>query len=86
LKEAVCANPALLLTTRIYRAFLRSLLKLIMDPGGNHLAEQVRPSPEKKGIGADSDSRKERKRPFISNRIFEHIERRRWSAAQNDGD
>jgi glycosyltransferase involved in cell wall biosynthesis len=86
LKEAVRANPVLLLKTWIYRAFLRSLLKIILDSSGNHLAEQVQPWPEKKGKGADLNYQKERKRPFISNRIFEHIELTRWSAALNDGD
>ena len=86
LKEAVLADPVLLLSTQIYRIFLKTLLKIIMDPSGNHPVEQVRPWPKKTGKGADLNSQKVRIFPFISNRLFEHIERARWSAVLNDGD
>jgi hypothetical protein len=49
LREAVRADPALFLTTGVYRTFIRTLLNAISD------------------------------------RIFENIERRRWSAALDDG-
>jgi glycosyltransferase involved in cell wall biosynthesis len=84
LKEAACANPVLLLETRIYRIFLKSLRNIIASSTGNHLSEQVRPSREKNGKGAAVHSTKKRKRPFISNRIFKQIELTRWSAAIND--
>ena len=50
LKEAVLADPALLLTTGVYRTFIRSLLNVIMDSAEKHLAGEVLPLlPEKKG-------------------------------------
>lgn len=85
LKEAIRADPVSLLKTWIYRAFLKSLLKVIIDSSGNYVAGRVRPWPQRKGQSADWDSQKERKRAFISNRIFEHIELRRWSAALKNG-
>jgi glycosyltransferase involved in cell wall biosynthesis len=85
LKEAVLADPVLLLSTDIYRALLKTLLKVIMHPSGNLPAEQIRPWPKKTGKEADSNSRKGRRFPFISNRFFEHIDRARWSATLNDG-
>ena len=86
LKKAVHADPALLLTTGVYRRSIESLLNAIVDSRGNRSAREV-PSllPEEKGKGPGIDS-KNGKRPFISNRIFEHIERRRWSAALAEGD
>jgi glycosyltransferase involved in cell wall biosynthesis len=86
LNKAVGANPVLLLTTGIYSTFLRSLLKVLTGPSGNHLAEEIRPRSKKKERGDDLNSQKERTFPFISNRIFEHFEFKRWSAALNDGD
>jgi glycosyltransferase involved in cell wall biosynthesis len=89
LKEAACANPPLLLKTGIHRKFVKSVLNIIAGSTANRFAEQSRPSPgpsvEKKGNGADLHSKKKRNRPFISNRIFRHIELTRWSAALNDG-
>jgi glycosyltransferase involved in cell wall biosynthesis len=84
LKEAACANPVLLLETRIYRIFLKSVLNIIASSNGNRLSEQVRPSPEENRKVGDVHSSKKRKRPFISNRIFKKIEQTRWSAAIND--
>jgi glycosyltransferase involved in cell wall biosynthesis len=84
-KKAVRSNPVLLLTTGIYRTFWRSLLKVVLDPRGNHIAEWVRVWPDKKGEDAAAISRKKRRLPFISNRIFRLIERKRWSCAFNDG-
>jgi len=86
LKEAVRADPALLPTSEVYRTFLRTLLSVITDSGGKHLATDVLSLlPEKKETGPDADSKKKGKRPFISDRMFENIERRRWSAALEHG-
>ena len=85
LKEAVRSNPLLLLTTGIYRTFVRSVVKMIRGSTGNHLAEQVRPSSERKEQEADLNSKKRMKPRFISNGIFANIERRRWSAALQEG-
>jgi glycosyltransferase involved in cell wall biosynthesis len=87
LKEAVRADPALLLTTGVYRRSIGSLLKATMDSRGKYSAREVPPVlPEKKGKSPSVESKKNGKRPFISNRIFENIERRRWSAALAEGD
>jgi glycosyltransferase involved in cell wall biosynthesis len=87
LKEAVRADPALLLTTGFYRTSIRSLLNGVMNSHGKNSARELPPLlPEKKGRGPGIDSEQNGKRPFISNRIFENIERRRWSAALAEGD
>ena len=86
LKEAVRSDPALLLTTDVYRILIRAFLKVIMDPGGERLASKVLPlMPDENGKGPNLESKKKRKRPFISNWIFENIEQRRWSAALENG-
>jgi glycosyltransferase involved in cell wall biosynthesis len=85
LEKAVRADPALLLTTGIYRTFISSLLRAILTWNPNHLAKQGWPLSIKAEERIDSSSRAERKRPFISNRIFENIERRRWAAALQAG-
>ena len=80
LKEAVRADPALLLKTSIYRTFMGTLLGIITDPREKHRAREVSSwFLEKKGKGSGVDSKEKRKRSFISNRIFENIERRRLS-------
>ena len=85
LKKAVLADPALLLTTGVYRTFIRSLLNLTMVSKGKHAVGEVSSLlPEKKGISPGLDSKKNGKRPFISNRIYEDIERRRWSAVLSE--
>jgi glycosyltransferase involved in cell wall biosynthesis len=84
LKEAVHANPVLLLKTGIYRKFMKGLLDLITGSNGNNLTKQVRPSSEEKRNQADLHPKKKRKRRFISNRIFRHVEQTRWSAALDD--
>jgi glycosyltransferase involved in cell wall biosynthesis len=87
LKEAVRADPALLLTTGTYRTSIGSLVNAIMDSRGKYSARGVPSLPhENKGEGPGMDSQKNGKRPFISDRIFENIERRRWSAALAEGD
>jgi glycosyltransferase involved in cell wall biosynthesis len=87
LKEAVRSDPALLLTTDVYRILIRAFLKVMMGPGGKRLARKVLPlTPDENGKGPNLESRKQkRKRPFVSNWIFENIEQRRWSAALENG-
>ena len=82
LKAAVLANPALLLRTSIYRTLVGILL--INSCGKQAAGEILSLLPEKKGKSPSIDSKKNGKRPFISDRIFENIERRRWSAAQSE--
>jgi len=83
LKEAVRADPALMLTTGVYRMSIRSLLDTIM---GSHRKSSANEEPslltEKKGKGPSTNG----KRPFFSNRVFENIERKRWLAALANGD
>ena len=86
LKDAVRADPALLLTTVVYRTFIRALLNVITDSIGKHPAREVLPLlPDKKRKKTNVDSKKKEKLPFIFDWIFENIERRRWSAALDDG-
>jgi glycosyltransferase involved in cell wall biosynthesis len=85
LKEAVRSNPLLLLTTGIYRTLMSCVVKLIRGSTGNHLAEQVRPSSEKKEQEAGLNPKKKMGPHFISNKIFANIERRRWSTALHAG-
>jgi glycosyltransferase involved in cell wall biosynthesis len=83
LQKAVCADPALLLSTSIYKTSVRTLLKTITESRVKSSGRD-RPADQKRGRpGADSP--KKTKRPFISNRIFDIIERRRWSAALDNG-
>jgi glycosyltransferase involved in cell wall biosynthesis len=87
LQEAVRADPALLLKTSIYKTSVRALLKTITDsrPKNSSRELPVRAAEQKRErLGADAQQK--RKRPFISNRIFDHIERRRWSGALGNGD
>ena len=76
LKTALSADPILLLSTDFYRALLKTLLKLIMGPSGNHPAEQIRPWPKKTGRAVDLNFQKRRRFPFISNRII--LVRDKW--------
>jgi hypothetical protein len=81
LKKAVYADPALLLKTGIYRRFMGTLRRIIANPREKHRSgEALSLSLEKKGKGPTLNSNKKGKRPFISNRIFENIERRRLSS------
>jgi len=84
LKEAACANPLLLLTAGIYKKFVKSALNTIAGSTANRLAEQGRPSPKKKGKGADLRSKTKKRRRFMSNWFFRYIELTRWSAALHD--
>jgi glycosyltransferase involved in cell wall biosynthesis len=85
LKEAVSANPVLLLKAGIYWKFMVSVFNIITGSTGIYLAESARPSPEKMGKEVNLDYKKRRKRPFILNVLFRHIEHTRWSAALDDG-
>jgi hypothetical protein len=84
LKEAAGSNPVLLLKTEVYRRFAACLLKFVTGQTPDHLQKQVGPAPENKENEAAVRSKRERKRQFISNRIFRHIELREWSAASQD--
>jgi glycosyltransferase involved in cell wall biosynthesis len=82
LKEAVRADPALLLRTSVYRISIEALLKVITGTRGPNPASQLLVSPpDRKERRLSADSKQKGKRPFLSNRIFEKIERERWSAA-----
>ena len=85
LKEAACANPILLLKTGIYKTFVKSVFNIVLGSIGIHLAEPAHPSPGKSGEGVDLYPKKRRKRPFILNVLFRHLELTRWSAALDDG-
>ena len=86
LKEAVRTDPALLLTTGIYRTALATFRNMIEDPQGDKMAQMfLRPPPQNEGKKVEMNSDKKKKRLFISNWIFENIERRRWSDALDDG-
>jgi hypothetical protein len=85
LKEAVLADPVLLLTTSVYRTFIGSMFNVTMVSRKKHaVGEVLSLLPEKNGKSPSIDSKKNGKPPFISNRIFENIERRRWSAALSE--
>jgi glycosyltransferase involved in cell wall biosynthesis len=86
LQEAVRADPALLLSTSVYKTSVRTLLKLITSARGKNSGRELPASPpDQKRERPSADSQKKKKRPFISNRVFENIERRRWSAALDNG-
>lgn len=86
LKEAVRTDPALLLTTGIYRTALATFQNMIEDPQGDKMAQMfLRPPPQNEGKKVELNSDKKKERIFISNWIFENIERRRWSGALDDG-
>jgi glycosyltransferase involved in cell wall biosynthesis len=80
LKKAVCANPLYFIRTWPYRVFIKILLSALTGSTWKKLVKQLRPSSEKNGQEA-LNSKETNKRLFISDRIFENIERRRWSAA-----
>jgi len=79
-----------LLKTEIYWLLFKRLLDFIRELSGFQLAERVRPLLEKKKEKrAGLDSRKVRRRSFISNRIFSRLEQfelKRWSNALKSGD
>jgi glycosyltransferase involved in cell wall biosynthesis len=88
-KEAIHANPILLLKTEIYVLLSKRLLDFVKDLRGIRVAERVRPLREKKNEKRGGlSSRKVRKHSFISDRIFsrlEQIELKRWSNALKSG-
>jgi glycosyltransferase involved in cell wall biosynthesis len=85
LKKAVCANPFYFLRTWTYKEFIRILLSALTGSTRKKLVKQLRRSSEKNGQ-EDLNSKETKKRLFISNRMFEIIERRRWRAALHAGD
>jgi glycosyltransferase involved in cell wall biosynthesis len=86
LQEAVRADPALLLRTSVYRTWLRTLHKTLIDSSVKNSGRELPVLPtEQKRERPSADPPKEKKRLFISNRIFNDIERRRWSAALDNG-
>jgi glycosyltransferase involved in cell wall biosynthesis len=73
LKEAVFANPVLLLKAGIYKTLIKSVFNL-----GTRRTSK---GSEK----ANSHSKKRKKRSFILNAIFRRFELARWSATLDDG-
>ncbi len=73
LKEAISANPVLLLKAGIYKTFVKSVFNPVTRP------------TSKGSERASLHSKRRRKRPFILNAIFRHFELARWSAASDDG-
>lgn len=85
-KEAVRADPALLLTAGVYRTFIKSLFNVMMGSRRKHRAPETLPYLlEKRKKQSDLNTKKKGRRQFISERIFENIERRRWSTALDAG-
>jgi hypothetical protein len=69
----------LLLRTSVYKTSIQALRTVITGaPGLNAGRKLLVSPPDKKEKRLNAGSKK---RPFISNRIFDNIERRRWSAA-----
>ena len=73
LKEAVSANPVLLLKAGIYKIFVKSVF--------NPLTRSTSKGSER----AILHSKKRRKYPSILNAVFRHFELARWSATRDDG-
>lgn len=80
-KDAIIANPVLLLDAVIYITFFKSVFRLVARAIGIHLAELARESPERMGERVNLRYSKRRQ---IVNVVFDHIEAKRWSAALND--
>jgi glycosyltransferase involved in cell wall biosynthesis len=81
LKKTVCANPLYLLKTWTYKNLIKSSLNLAMGSSSwkEFFKRDGRPS-EKKEHEDIVNFESKRKRPFISNRIFEYIECRGFCA------
>ena len=84
LKEAICANPVLLLNAGIYRILLKRVFNIFRVSIGNRIVEAAPSSAEKIEKRVNFDHEKGRKRPSILNMVFRHIESTQWSAALND--
>jgi hypothetical protein len=76
LKEAVSANPVLLLKASIYKTFVKSVFNPVTRPTSKGSERAILHSKKRK---------KRRKRPFILTAIFRRFELARWSAALDDG-
>jgi glycosyltransferase involved in cell wall biosynthesis len=86
LQEAVRADPALLLRTSVYKTSLRAFLKTIASSRVRNLGRKLLLWPaDQKRERPGPNSQKKKKRTFISDRLFDNIERRRWSAALDNG-
>jgi glycosyltransferase involved in cell wall biosynthesis len=85
LKKAVCANPWYLLKPGTYKNFIKFSLNMATgSTSWKKFLKRVRPSSDKKGQEDILNGKSKRKRPFISNRIFEHVECRRLYAELQD--
>jgi glycosyltransferase involved in cell wall biosynthesis len=80
-KDAIIANPVLLLDAVTYITFLKSVFHWGARSIGIHLAELTGESPERTGERVNLRYSKRRQ---IVNVIFDHIEAKRWSAALKD--
>jgi hypothetical protein len=81
LKKAVCANPFYLLKTWTYKNSIKFSLNMATgSTSWKKFLKRVRPPSEKKGQEDILNRQSKRKRPFISNRIFEYVECRRLCA------
>jgi glycosyltransferase involved in cell wall biosynthesis len=80
-RDAVVANPVLLLDAVTYITLFKSVFRLVARSIGIHLAELTRETPERMGERVNLRPSKRRQ---IVNVIFDRIEAKRWSAALND--
>jgi glycosyltransferase involved in cell wall biosynthesis len=80
-KDAIMANPVLLLDAVIYVTLLKSVFRIAAGSIGIHLGEPAQESPDKMGEPVNLRYSKRRQ---IVNAVFDHIEAKRWSAAVND--
>jgi glycosyltransferase involved in cell wall biosynthesis len=84
LKDAALANPFLLLRTDLHRKVVKCLISLAFGRGPCNTVEPLEPPPDKKENAAVSSAKRQRKRAFISNRIYKRIELNRLSAARHN--
>jgi glycosyltransferase involved in cell wall biosynthesis len=80
LKEAIVANPVLLLDAAIYSSLLKSVFDIVTGTARRDLAPG-RVSPDK---AEERVYLRRSKRSKILNMIFDHIESKHWAAALND--
>jgi glycosyltransferase involved in cell wall biosynthesis len=80
-KEAIAANPVLLLDAVTYSTLFKSVFDITASAGGFDLAPRGRVSP---GRAGERVYLRRSKKSKILNIIFNHIEAKRWSAALND--
>jgi glycosyltransferase involved in cell wall biosynthesis len=80
LKEAIVANPVLLLDAAIYSSLFKSAFDKVVGTGRHDLAPG-RGSPDK---AEERVYLRRSRRSKILNLIFDHIESKHWTAALND--